>query len=180
MLVDARDRLGAMAIREGLLAEFDHEMAATTRLLTCIPEGRLPWRPHDRSRSIAALVAHITQITGWSEPILDRLRFDLDEAAATVVAEPATLADMLSAFAESSRCARKRLERSDGELNAMWSLLQGGQEIFSLPRAAAFRTFVLAHVVHHRGQLSVYLRLNDIAVPPIYGPTADSITRIWS
>ena len=70
--------------------------------------------------------------------------------------------------------ARLRLEKSDAELNAMWSLLQGGHELFSLPRAAAFRTFVLGHIVHHRGQLSVYLRLNDIAVPPIYGPSADS------
>jgi len=167
-----------MAIREGLLAEFDHEMAATMRLLTCIPEGTLAWRPHDRSRTMAALAAHITEITGWSEPILDRPRFDLSEAAAAIVTEPATLAEVLHAFAESSRAARMRLERSDGELNAMWSLLQGGQEVFSLPRAAAFRTFVLAHVVHHRGQLSVYLRLNDIAVPPIYGPTADKHTRI--
>ena len=73
--------------------------------------------------------------------------------------------------------ARALLERSNAELNASWSLLQGGQELFSLPRAAAFRTFVLGHVVHHRGQLSVYLRINDIAVPPIYGPTGDSAAR---
>jgi len=164
-----------MATREGLLAEFDHEMAATRRLLTCLPENRLAWRPHDRSRSIAALAAHIIEITRWSEPILDRARFDLDDAPVTSATEPATLAGLLSAFAESTGQARTRLERRDGELDAMWSLLQGGQEVFSLPRAAAFRTFVLAHVVHHRGQLSVYLRLNDIPVPPMYGPTADSL-----
>ena len=177
MHAHARVRLAGMATREGLLAEFDHEMAATRRLLTCIPENRLAWRPHDRSRSIAALAAHITEVTRWSEPILDFARFDLVNAPAAAAADPATLAELLSAFAESSSRARTRLERSDAELNAMWSLLQGGQELFSLPRAAAFRTFVLAHVVHHRGQLSVYLRLNDIPVPAIYGPTADTLSR---
>jgi hypothetical protein len=71
-----------MATREGLLAEFDHEMAATRRLLTLIPEDRLAWRPHDRSRSIAALAAHIMEVTRWAEPILDCARFDLDHAPA--------------------------------------------------------------------------------------------------
>jgi uncharacterized damage-inducible protein DinB len=164
-----------MATREGLLAEFDHEMAATRRLLSCVPDQKLQWRPHDRSRSIAALGAHIIDITRWSEPILELARFDLDAAPPGVSAEPASLSDLLSGFAESTRRARLRLEKTDAELNAMWSLLQGGNELFSLPRAAAFRTFVLGHIVHHRGQLSVYLRLNDVAVPPIYGPSADSI-----
>ena len=177
MTAHARDRLTGMATREGLLAEFDHEMAATRRLLACVPENRLAWRPHDRSRSIAALAAHIMEITGWSGAILDFERFDLDDAPAAAATEPVTLAELLSAFAESTSRARTRLERTDGELDAMWSLFQGGQEIFTLPRAAAFRTFVLAHVVHHRGQLSVYLRLNDIPVPAIYGPTADTLSR---
>jgi uncharacterized damage-inducible protein DinB len=166
-----------MATREGLLAEFDHEMAATRRLLACIPSDRLAWRPHDRSRSIAALAAHIAEVTRWSEPILDCARFDLGDAPVPAATEPVTLAELLSGFAESASRARARLERSDRELDAMWSLLQGGQELFSLPRSAAFRTFVLAHVVHHRGQLSVYLRLNDVPVPAIYGPTADSLSR---
>ena len=175
MRAHARDRLTGMATREGLLAEFDHEMAATRRLLACLPENRLAWRPHDRSRSIGALAAHIMEITGWSGAILDLERFDLDNVQAAVAREPVTLPDLLSAFAESTGQARARLARTDAELDAMWSLLQGGQELFTLPRAAAFRTFVLAHVVHHRGQLSVYLRLNDIPVPAIYGPTADSL-----
>jgi uncharacterized damage-inducible protein DinB len=162
-----------MATREGLLAEFDHEMAATRRLFACVPDGSLGWKPHERSRSIAALGAHIAEITRWSEPILELERFDIENAPAAPL-EPATLADLMSLFADSVVRARARLERSTLELNAIWSLRQGGQELFSLPRAAAFRTFVLGHVVHHRGQLSVYLRLNEIPVPPIYGPTADS------
>jgi uncharacterized damage-inducible protein DinB len=162
-----------MATREGLLAEFDHEMAATRRLFACVSDARIGWKPHERSRSIAALGAHIAEITRWSEPILESDRFDVDDAPAAP-AEPATAAELMSLFAESVVRARARLEHSNTELNATWSLLQGGQELFSLPRAAAFRTFVLGHVVHHRGQLSVYLRLNEIPVPPIYGPTADS------
>jgi uncharacterized damage-inducible protein DinB len=80
---------------------------------------------------------------------------------------------ILAFFDESVKTTRKCLDRTDAELNARWALRRGDQEMFSLPRAQAFRTFVLYHTVHHRGQLSVYLRLNDIPVPAIYGPTAD-------
>jgi uncharacterized damage-inducible protein DinB len=161
-----------MATREGLLAEFDHEMAATRRLFACMPGDKLAWKPHERCRSLGDLAAHIIEITTWSRPILDLPRFDLDDAPASLQA-PGSVGDFLSSFAEHVSEARALLERSNAELNASWSLLQGGQELFSLPRAAAFRTFVLGHLVHHRGQLSVYLRINDIAVPPIYGPTGD-------
>jgi uncharacterized damage-inducible protein DinB len=101
------------------------------------------------------------------------LRFDLENAPAAP-ADPTTVEELLREFTESTARARALMLRADGELDAMWQLRHNGQELFSLPRAAAFRTFVLGHVVHHRGQLSVYLRLNDIAVPPIYGPTADA------
>jgi uncharacterized damage-inducible protein DinB len=162
-----------MGIREALLAEFDHEMASTRRVLACIPSDRLNWKPHAKSRSLGALAAHIAEITRWSAPIMELPRFDLDDAEPPA-ADPLTTADLMNRFSEETARARARLDRTDTELWEMWSLRQGGQELFSLPRAAAFRTFVLGHVVHHRGQLSVYLRLIDIAVPPIYGPTADS------
>jgi len=162
-----------MSIREGLLAEFDHEMAATSRLLACVPDDRLGWKPHPRSRSIAALAAHMTEITGWSEQILEHARHELN-GSLTPPHEPASRVALLAQFAEAAALARTRLDRSDADLTMLWSLRQDGRELFSLPRAAAFRTFVLSHVVHHRGQLSVYLRLNDVPVPPIYGPTADS------
>jgi len=165
-----------MATREGLLAEFDHEMAATRRLFMCVPDDKLTWKPHERCRSTGDLAAHIIDITTWSRPILDLPRFDLDDAPAPMEVA-VSINDLLRRLAGHVSQARALLERSDSELNASWSLLQGGQELFSLPRAAAFRTFVLGHVVHHRGQLSVYLRINDIAVPPIYGPTGDSAAR---
>jgi uncharacterized damage-inducible protein DinB len=162
-----------MAFREALLAEYDHEVAATRRMLAQIPALAMPWRPHERSRSTAQLVAHLTDILTWSKPILDGERFDLADADRPSV-EADSPASALQRFADVTREARRHIDKSDAELTAMWTLLQGGRELFSLPRAAAFRTFVLAHVVHHRGQLSVYLRLNDAIVSPLYGPTADS------
>ena len=98
-------------------------------------------------------------------------RFDVDLANVPPIAgEPGSRAAILTLFDESRGRTRKLLDKTDAELAAMWSLKREGQEIFSLPKSAAFRTFVLSHIVHHRGQLSVYLRLNDIAVPAILRP----------
>jgi uncharacterized damage-inducible protein DinB len=165
-----------MALREILLAEFDHEMAATRRLLACVPDRALTWKPHDRARSMGELASHITEVTAWTAHILDAPAFDLDAAPPPTAAATST-ALLLEAFADQTKRARALVDRTDSELTAMWSLKQGGQELFSLPRAAAFRTFVLGHVVHHRGQLSVYLRMNDVPVPSIYGPSGDAIKR---
>jgi uncharacterized damage-inducible protein DinB len=122
---------------------------------------------------MSELATHITSITGWSEMILDRSMFDL-EGAPDAVAAPGSTAEVLAQFVDQARRARTFVDRSDSELTALWSLKQGGHELFTLPRAAAFRTFVLGHIVHHRGQLSVYLRMNDVPVPAISGPTADA------
>lgn len=149
-------------------------MAATRRLLACVPGEKLDWAPHPRSRSFGALASHIAAIPFWSAQILDRDAFDLDDAAEYGEDVATSVQALLSRFAEGSALGRRLLDRSEAELAALWSLRQGRQPLFSMPRAAAFRTFVLGHVVHHRGQLSVYLRLNDIPVPPIYGPSADS------
>ena len=165
-----------MAFREVLLAEFDHEVAATRRLLSLIPASAMEWRPHAQSRSFGELSAHVTEILSWSKAILDLETFDLADAD-LVLGQPAWQGSAVERFAAAAADARHHLDKSDGELTALWTCRQDGREVFAVPRAAAFRTFVLAHVVHHRGQLSVYLRLNDIAVPPIYGPTATSVRR---
>lgn len=162
-----------MAFREALLVEFDHEVAATRRMLAEIPAAAIDWRPHPHSRSFAELATHLTEVVSWSTAILAREEFDLAEAAA-LASSPGHHISLQEQFAAAASEARRQLDRSEGELTAIWILRQDGREVFALPRAAAFRTFVLAHVVHHRGQLSVYLRLCDITVPPIYGPTATS------
>ena len=161
-----------MAIKDALLAEFDHEMATARRLLDRIPDAQLAWRPHEKSMSMAGLGTHLANLANWGAMILDAPSYDLADAPPNQ-AERGSRAEILAAFDEAGRQARARMDKSDADYLAMWVLKRGGQEIFAMPRAAAFRTFVLYHLVHHRGQLSVYLRLNDIPVPPIYGPTAD-------
>jgi uncharacterized damage-inducible protein DinB len=161
-----------MAVKDALLAEYDHEMAATRKVLERIPDDKLTWKPHDKSRSLGALGQHLAHLPDWGGLILERFAVDLVDVP-PAASEPASRAALLSIFDEARGRTRSQLEKTDAELAAMWSLKRDGQEIFSLPKSAAFRTFVLSHIVHHRGQLSVYLRLNDIAVPALYGPSAD-------
>ena len=160
-------------MKEALLAEYDHETAATRRLLERIPDDRLSWRPHAKSRSIAELTAHISLLPEWGDAILNQPQFDLAAAPPAPAPPESTCDGLLSTFDDRVRAARAWLDKGDAELAAMWTLRRSGQEVFSMPRATAFRSFVLYHLVHHRGQLSVYLRLNDIPVPALYGPSAD-------
>jgi uncharacterized damage-inducible protein DinB len=161
-----------MAIKDGLLAEFDHEMGTTRKLLERLPEDKLSWKPHHRSMSMGGLATHLANLPNWGGNILNEAFFDL-AAAPPNLPEKTSRADILKAFDDTIRQTRAWLDKSDSELLALWALKRGGQEMFSMPRIAAFRSFVLYHIVHHRGQLSVYLRLNDVPVPAIYGPSAD-------
>jgi uncharacterized damage-inducible protein DinB len=165
-------RLRRMALKDGLLAEFDHEMGTTRKLLERVPDDKLSWKPHEKSMSMGGLATHLANLPTWGGTILNEMSFDLAEAPPNLQ-EKASRAEILKAFDESTKQTRAWLDKSDPELFAMWALKRAGQEMFSLPRVAAFRTFVLYHIVHHRGQLSVYLRLNDVPVPSIYGPSAD-------
>jgi uncharacterized damage-inducible protein DinB len=159
-------------LKEALLAEFDHETEATRRLLERIPGDKLTWQPDEKSRTLGALAAHIGQLPRWGDVILNAPHYDL--APAPPPSEPvASTSELLSAFDRQVAATRAMLDRTDGELSAYWTLRRADQEIFTMPRVSAFRTFVLYHLVHHRGQLSVYLRLNGIPVPSIYGPSAD-------
>jgi uncharacterized damage-inducible protein DinB len=159
-------------MKDGLLAEYDHETSTTRKLLERIPDDKLTWKPHAKSMSLGGLGTHLASLPQWAGAILNDTRFDLDSLPPNLV-EKTSHADILAAFDESTKRARGWLEKTDAEFLARWSLYRGSQEMFSMPRIAAFRSFVLSHLIHHRGQLSVYLRLNDIPVPPIYGPSAD-------
>jgi uncharacterized damage-inducible protein DinB len=161
-----------MAIKDGLLTEFDHEIGTTRRLLDRLPDDRLAWKPHDRSMSMGALATHLSNLSYWGTIILNQAAYDLADAPPPL--EPLTArGEILAAFDEKARQVRESIDRTDAELVAPWTLRRAGQEVFTMPRITAFRTFVLYHMVHHRGQLSVYLRLNAIPVPAIYGPSAD-------
>jgi uncharacterized damage-inducible protein DinB len=161
-----------MALKDALLAEYDHEIATTRKLLDRVPGDKLSWTPHKKSMTLGGLAQHLANIPNWTAAIVGETAFDL-ASAPPPLDEPHSRTAIMTLFDDSTARARKALDRTDGELSAMWTLKRNGQEMFTMPRAAVFRTFVVSHIIHHRGQLSVYLRLNDVAVPPIYGPSAD-------
>ncbi len=164
-----------MSIRDALLPEFDHEMATTRRLLERVPDGELAWKPHARSMTLGELAGHIANLPMWCRATLESPAVDLDDFGENITLAPPDSVDaMLRDFDTRLAGARAALAASsDAEMLAPWTLKKGAQEFFTMPRISAIRSFVMNHLIHHRGQLTVYLRLKDIPLPPIYGPTAD-------
>jgi uncharacterized damage-inducible protein DinB len=164
-----------MSLVAALLPEYDHEMATTRRLLQRVPEIDFSWRPHERSMTLGELSGHLSDIPTWCSSVLDETSLDLEALGDQLKAKsPASGAALLGDFDRRVSVARASLARStDAELLAPWTLKSGTQELFTFPRISAIRTFVMNHLIHHRGQLSVYLRLRDVPLPAIYGPTAD-------
>lgn len=164
-----------MPIVDSLLPEYDHEFATTRRLLERVPEADFPWRPHAKSMTLGQLAGHVANIPFWCTATLNAPFYDLTAGDKEATLEhPASREDMLKEFDTRVTAARARLaQASDAEMLAAWALKKDGHELFSMPRVVAIRSFVMNHMIHHRGQLSVYLRLRDVPLPPIYGPTAD-------
>ena len=161
-----------MALVDHLLPEFDHEMATTRKLLERVPEDRLSWKPHAKSFSLGQLAQHVANIPVWGVFTLERS--DLDLAVTPPVAELGSRAAILAFFENNAANARKLLVgKTDAELMAPWALKRGDHTVFTMPKATVWRTFVMNHLVHHRGQLSVYLRQQDVPLPSMYGPSAD-------
>ena len=163
-----------MTLGQMLIPEYDHEMATTRRVLERVPDGKFDWKPHEKSMSLGKLAAHLAEIPGLAQLILNRPSFDITTPRQP--ANPATRQEILDLFDQTVAATRKDLAAvEDAAMMESWSLLRGEQTVFSLPRAAVIRSMVFSHVIHHRGQLSVYLRLNDVPVPSIYGPSADEM-----
>lgn len=164
-----------MPIRDALLPEYDHEMATTRRLLDRVPVGQFAWKPHERSMTLGELATHLSNLPFWGSAILREDSFDLADPVANTRAQvPPTREALLNQFDEKVAAARQLIAAAgDPEMLARWTLKRGGEEIFSMPRVAALRSFVMNHSIHHRGQLSVYLRLQNVPLPAMYGPTAD-------
>jgi uncharacterized damage-inducible protein DinB len=161
-----------MTIKDALLAEFDHEMGTTRKLLERVPDAALGWKPHDKSMSLGGLATHLSNIPHWAGALLNQAEFDLAGAPPNLEPLPSSAA-IVAAFEAATKQARASMDKSDAEYTAPWTLKRGGQLMFSMPRVAAFRSFVISHTIHHRGQLSVYLRMHDVPIPSIYGPSAD-------
>jgi uncharacterized damage-inducible protein DinB len=159
-----------MTISETLLPEFDEEMATTRRVLERVPDDRPDWKPHPKSFSIAHLAQLICGMPGWIGQTLTSTELDL--AAGSGYSNQSTRV-LLEAFDENVRSSREAIKAAgDADYDVPWSLKMKGNVLFTLPRRAVVRQHI-SHLSHHRGQMSVYLRLLDVPVPSIYGPTAD-------
>jgi len=166
-----------MSLSQWLLPEFDHEMALTRALLERVPGERAAWKPHSTSRGLGQLAIHLASLPSWAVPTLKQTELDLSPPGSSGNAPAAweSTAAMLAAFDTHVTAARAALlETSDADMMVTWSLKKGGETVMSMPRIAILRSILLNHMVHHRGQLSVYLRLQDVPLPSMYGPSADT------
>jgi uncharacterized damage-inducible protein DinB len=161
-----------MPIAQMLLPEFDQEMANTRKMLERVPDGKFDYKPHEKSMSLGRLAGHTAEMASWVSGTLkfERMDFTGEEKPFS----PATRQEILDAFDKNVVEAREALSKaSDEDLMKVWTLTYKGQQIFAMPRAAVLRTMVISHLIHHRSQLGVYLRLNNIEIPGMYGPSAD-------
>jgi uncharacterized damage-inducible protein DinB len=137
-----------------------------------VPDGQFEWKPHQKSMSLGELAQHVATIPTWGKVAMSQDVFDLgsDERGAQLP----TRHEILSLFDRNVSDARAALVgKGDGEMMAPWALKRGPHTIFSMPKASVWRSFVMNHLIHHRAQLGVYLRMHDIPLPSVYGPSAD-------
>ena len=165
-----------MSYAEMILPEFDQELANARKVLERVPEDRLEWRAHPKSNTIGWNAIHLAEIPGWVEMTLTKSSLDIAPPGAPPYQSPklTNRKQLLEHFDRNVAAAHKALAAAkDADMNQLWSLLQTGKTLLTMPRAAVIRTFVLNHLIHHRAILCVYLRLNDIPVPGMYGPSGD-------
>jgi uncharacterized damage-inducible protein DinB len=156
------------------IAELEQEAKITSRVLARVPEDKLTWKPHAKSMTLGQLALHTASIPGVIAGIATPDIFELDPAAFGKAPQPASVAEITKVFEDSLAAAKIYLEGLSSEkAEAIWRVRAGEREIMAMPREWALRTIMFNHLYHHRGQLSVYLRLLDIPVPIIYGASAD-------
>ena len=159
-----------MTIAEIFLKEFDGEMETTRRVLERVPPDRLDWSPHPKSMTLKDLAGHVGELARWGVRI-DESSF---EVGARRFPDYDTVERLLARFDENVAASRASLARkSDEDLRERFAVTRGGETRFQMSKACILRRVFMNHLIHHRGQLSVYLRLNDVPLPPIYGPSAD-------
>ena len=165
-----------MSYAETLLPEFDQEMANTRKVLERIPDDKLDWQPHPKSHTIGWNANHVADIPNWLVMVLNTPSLDIAPVGGQPYPSPklSSRREILELFDRNVAAARKAIaEVKDADVNGPWTLAQAGQPIFTMPRGAVIRSMVLNHLIHHRAHLLVYLRLNDVPVPGMYGPSGD-------
>ena len=159
-----------------MVPEFDQEMANTRRTLERVPEDKFGWKPHQKSMAMGRLASHLAELSGWAVSVVEEDELDLAPAGG-----PGQLSlimssrkEILALFDNNVAAARAAISRaSDDHLRKPWTLLFSGNKVFTRPRIVVLRSSVMNHSIHHRAQLGVYLRLNNLPVPATYGPSAD-------
>ena len=162
-----------MNLIDPVLAELTHEAATTRRLLDRVPEQHLGWKPHEKSMTLGRLATHLAEIPGWVSSIVEKDEFDVGASGHTP-SKIERVADIRAMFDRNISAVADTLKRqSNDRLLATWRLKKNGKVVLEMPRMGVIRSLLMNHLIHHRGQLSVYLRLKDVPLPSIYGPTAD-------
>jgi uncharacterized damage-inducible protein DinB len=166
-----------MSIAESLLPEFDRETGLTRQLLERVPNEKASWKPHPKSFSLGDLSLHIANLLTWAVSTMKQTEFDINPPGGPGFAplKFESVGTTLKTLDENVRTTRAVIAgATDGEMMVMWTFKNGGKTVFSMPRIAVLRSFVMNHMIHHRGQLTVYLRELDVPLPQMYGQTADS------
>ena len=164
---------GLNTIAAAFIGELEHEAKVTREVLSRIPADKFDWKPHEKSMAFGRLASHVAEMFGWTpstltQPELDFSKFDYKPY------EPASTEELLEFLDKNVAEAVETLRSTPNEqFMEEWTMRNAETVYFTMPKVAVMRSFVMNHIIHHRGQLSVYLRLNDIAVPSIYGPSAD-------
>jgi uncharacterized damage-inducible protein DinB len=164
-----------MTMSQALLPEFDNEMKLTRKALERVPDDKFDWKPHEKSMSLGRLAGHLAELPGFATAMIltESMNFDKGEYKAAVVTNRA---EVLEVFDKNVAAAHEAIAgATDDHLRQNWQVIYKEKKLFDASRAVGLRSMAMNHIIHHRGQLTVYLRLNDVAVPSIYGPSADEM-----
>ena len=165
-----------MPIAQMLLPEFDQEIKNTRKLLECLPDGKFDYKPHEKSMTLGRLAGHVAELPSYATVTMSMDSFEVPENYQPF--SPKSKKEVLESFDKHAAEARAAIAAAtDEQLGKIWSLRARGKEMFSMPRAAVLRAMVMNHLIHHRAQLGVYLRLNNVAIPGMYGPSADDMQQ---